>query len=230
MAHPSLLAFQVAASPLMAELLHFRDHVLMFVFLISTLVRYIMVAMVTAKFRDKLIVDSLENEIMWTIHPVVILIVIGLPSLRILYVMHEIYDPHLTIQAIGHRWFWSYEYTVYHDLGFDSYMIPTQDLSPGQFRLLEVDQRLVIAINSPLRVLISADDVLHSSAVPGLAVKVDAVRGRLYQTTFIVHRAGVYYAQCCEFCGGNHRFMAFVVVAGPLEHFEIWSSSMFADA
>nr|AJG35760.1 cytochrome oxidase subunit 2 [Colossoma macropomum] len=171
MAHPSQLGFQDAASPVMEELLHFHDHALMIVFLISTLVLYIIVAMVSTKLTNKYILDSQEIEIVWTILPAVILILIALPSLRILYLMDEINDPHLTVKAMGHQWYWSYEYTDYEDLGFDSYMIPTQDLTPGQFRLLETDHRMVVPMESPIRVLVSAEDVLHSWAVPALGVK-----------------------------------------------------------
>nr|CAO79646.1 cytochrome oxidase subunit II [Hippoglossus hippoglossus] len=230
MAHPSQLGFQDAASPLMEELLHFHDHALMIVILISTMVLYIIAAMVTAKLTDKLVLDSQEIEIIWTVLPAVIPILIALPSIRILYLMDEINDPHLTIKAIGHQWYWSYEYTDYEDLGFDSYMIPTQDLTPGQFRLLEADHRMVIPVESPIRVLISAEDVLHSWAVPSLGVKVDAVPGRLNQATFIVSRPGVFFGQCSEICGANHSFMPIVVEAVPLEHFENWSSLMIEDA
>nr|YP_788133.1 cytochrome c oxidase subunit II [Verasper moseri]ABI98716.1 cytochrome c oxidase subunit II [Verasper moseri]BCM23660.1 cytochrome c oxidase subunit II [Verasper moseri] len=230
MAHPSQLGFQDAASPLMEELLHFHDHALMIVILISTMVLYIIAAMVTAKLTDKLVLDSQEIEIIWTVLPAVILILIALPSVRILYLMDEINDPHLTIKALGHQWYWSYEYTDYEDLGFDSYMIPTQDLTPGQFRLLEADHRMVIPVESPIRVLITAEDVLHSWAVPSLGVKVDAVPGRLNQATFIVSRPGVYFGQCSEICGANHSFMPIVVEAVPLEHFENWSSLMIEDA
>nr|UVN16238.1 cytochrome c oxidase subunit II [Poeciliopsis monacha x Poeciliopsis latidens] len=230
MAHPSQLGFQDAASPVMEELLHFHDHSLMIVFLISTLVLYIITAMVVTKLTDKLILDSQEIEIIWTLLPAMVLILIALPSLRILYLMDEISDPHLTIKAVGHQWYWSYEYTDYEDLGFDSYMIPTQDLTPGQFRLLEADHRMVIPVESPIRVLISADDVLHSWAVPCLGVKMDAVPGRLNQTAFITSRPGVFYGQCSEICGANHSFMPIVVEAAPLEHFENWSSMMLEDA
>nr|YP_009421125.1 cytochrome c oxidase subunit II [Psammoperca waigiensis]ASR74953.1 cytochrome c oxidase subunit II [Psammoperca waigiensis] len=230
MAHPSQLGFQDAASPLMEELLHFHDHALMIVFLISTLVLYIIMAMITSKFTDKLILDSQEIEIIWTLLPAIILILIALPSLRILYLMDEINDPHLTIKAMGHQWYWSYEYTDYEALNFDSYMVPTQDLAPGQFRLLETDHRMVIPMESPVRVLISAEDVLHSWAIPSLGVKVDAVPGRLNQTTFIVNRPGVFYGQCSEICGANHSFMPIVVEAVPLEHFENWTSLMIEDA
>nr|YP_009228220.1 cytochrome c oxidase subunit II [Gobiobotia filifer]AKG64585.1 cytochrome c oxidase subunit II [Gobiobotia filifer] len=230
MAHPTQLEFQNAASPVMEELLHFHDHALMIVFLISTLVLYIIIAMVSTKLTNKYILDSQEIEIVWTVLPAVILVLIALPSLRILYLMDEINDPHLTIKAMGHQWYWSYEYTDYEDLGFDSYMVPTQDLVPGQFRLLETDHRMVVPMESPIRVLVSAEDVLHSWAVPSLGVKMDAVPGRLNQTAFIASRPGVFYGQCSEICGANHSFMPIVVEAVPLVHFESWSSLMLEDA
>nr|BAV71357.1 cytochrome c oxidase subunit II [Rohtee ogilbii] len=230
MAHPSQLGFQDAASPVMEELLHFHDHALMIVFLISTLVLYIIVAMVSTKLTNKYILDSQEIEIVWTILPAVILVLIALPSLRILYLMDEINDPHLTVKAMGHQWYWSYEYTDYENLNFDSYMVPTQDLTPGQFRLLETDHRMVIPVESPIRILVSAEDVLHSWAVPSLGVKMDAVPGRLNQTAFIASRPGLFYGQCSEICGANHSFMPIVVEAVPLVHFENWSSLTLENA
>nr|YP_008592596.1 cytochrome c oxidase subunit II [Novumbra hubbsi]UXB60125.1 cytochrome c oxidase subunit II [Novumbra hubbsi]BAN81599.1 cytochrome c oxidase subunit II [Novumbra hubbsi] len=230
MAHPSQLGFQDAASPVMEELLHFHDHALMIVLLISTLVLYIIVAMVSTKLTNKYILDSQEIEIVWTILPAVILILIALPSLRILYLMDEINDPHLTIKAVGHQWYWSYEYTDYEELAFDSYMIPTQDLTPGQFRLLETDHRMVVPVESPTRILVSAEDVLHSWAVPSLGIKMDAVPGRLNQTAFITSRPGLFYGQCSEICGANHSFMPIVVEAVPLKHFEEWSNLLLQDA
>nr|BAO71521.1 cytochrome c oxidase subunit II [Rasbora borapetensis] len=224
MAHPTQLGFQDAASPVMEELLGFHDHALMIVFLISTLVLYIIVAMVSTKLTNKFILDSQEIEIVWTVLPAIILILIALPSLRILYLMDETNDPHVTVKAMGHQWYWSYEYTDYENLAFDSYMVPTQDLTPGGFRLLETDNRMVVPKESPIRVLVSAEDVLHSWAVPSLGVKMDAVPGRLNQTAFIVSRPGVFYGQCSEICGANHSFMPIVVEAVPLENFEKWSS------
>nr|YP_007625201.1 cytochrome c oxidase subunit II [Pseudohynobius puxiongensis]ACK38318.1 cytochrome c oxidase subunit 2 [Pseudohynobius puxiongensis] len=226
MAHPSQLGFQDAASPIMEELLHFHDHALMAVFLISTLVVYIITIMMTTKLTNTNAMDAQEIEMVWTVMPAIILIVIALPSLRILYLMDEINDPHLTVKAIGHQWYWSYEFTNYEDLMFDSYMVPTQDLLPGQFRLLEVDNRMVVPMESPIRMLISAEDVLHSWAVPSMGIKTDAIPGRLNQTTFIAARPGVYYGQCSEICGANHSFMPIVVEATPLNYFQTWSSSM----
>nr|YP_004733397.1 cytochrome c oxidase subunit II [Citharinus congicus]BAK42047.1 cytochrome oxidase subunit 2 [Citharinus congicus] len=226
MAHPSQLGFQDAASPVMEELLRFHDHALMIVFLISTLVLYIIVAMVSTKLTNKYILDSQEIEIIWTIMPAVILVLIALPSLRILYLMDEINDPHLTIKAVGHQWFWSYEYTDYDNLEFDSFMVPTNQLAPGEFRLLETDSRMVVPMEAPIRVLITSEDVLHSWAVPALGVKTDAVPGRLNQTTFIASRPGVFYGQCSEICGANHSFMPIVVETVPLPYFESWSALM----
>nr|YP_009178245.1 cytochrome c oxidase subunit II [Gyrinophilus palleucus]AJW75549.1 cytochrome c oxidase subunit II [Gyrinophilus palleucus] len=226
MAHPSQLGFQDAASPIMEELLHFHDHALMAAFLISTLVLYIITVMMTTKLTNTNAMDAQEIETIWTILPAIILIVIALPSLRILYLMDEINDPSLTVKAIGHQWYWSYEFTNYEDLMFDSYMIPTQDLLPGQFRLLEVDNRMVVPMESPIRMLISAEDVLHSWTIPSMGIKTDAIPGRLNQTTFIASRPGVFYGQCSEICGANHSFMPIVVETTPLTVFQTWSSSM----
>nr|YP_009312311.1 cytochrome c oxidase subunit II [Clypeobarbus pleuropholis]BAV71786.1 cytochrome c oxidase subunit II [Clypeobarbus pleuropholis] len=224
MAHQAQLGFQDAASPLMEELLHFHDHALMIVFLISTLVLYIIIAMVSTKLTNMFILDSQEIEIVWTILPAIILVFIALPSLRILYLMDEIDEPRLTIKTVGNQWFWTYEYTDFEKTDFKSFMTPTSKLLPGQFRLLEVDHRMVIPMNTPIRMLVTAKDVLHSWAVPALGVKVDAVPGRLNQTTFTASRTGTYFGQCSEICGANHSFMPIVIEVVPLGTFENWLS------
>nr|YP_448806.1 cytochrome c oxidase subunit II [Manouria emys]AAY62423.1 cytochrome c oxidase subunit II [Manouria emys] len=228
MAHPLQLGFQDAMSPIMEELLHFHDHTLMIVFLISTLVLYIITLMMTTKLTYTNTMNAQEVEMVWTILPAIVLITIALPSLRVLYLMDEINNPHLTIKAMGHQWYWTYEYTDYENLEFDSYMVPTQDLPNGHFRLLEVDHRMVMPMESPIRMLVSAEDVLHSWAIPSLGVKADAIPGRLNQSTFIIMRPGVFYGQCSEICGANHSFMPIVVESVPLKHFENWSSLMLA--
>nr|ALR68914.1 cytochrome c oxidase subunit II [Gymnogeophagus balzanii] len=229
MSRPSQLGLQDAASPIMEELIFFHDHALVMVTLISTFVLYIILTMLNTKLTDKLILESQKFEAAWTLCPALMLSTLALPSLRILYVMDEINHPYLTIKAVGHQWYWSYEYTDYENLVFDSYMIPTQDLALGQFRLLEVDHRMVVPIESPIRVLVSAEDVLHSWAIPSLGVKMDAVPGRLNQTAFVALRPGIYYGQCSEICGANHSFMPIVVEAIPLEHFENWTYVMLQD-
>nr|QTG40226.1 cytochrome c oxidase subunit 2 [Careproctus rastrinus] len=230
MAHPTQLGFQDATSPVMEELLHFHDHALMIVFLIGTFVLYIIMMMITTKLTNKFILDSQELEIIWTILPAITLILITLPSLRILYLMEETNDPFLTIKVIGHQWYWSYEYADYEDLNFDAYMIPTQDLGPGEFRLLETDNRMIVPVESSIRMLISADDVLHSWTVPSLGLKMDATPGRLNQMIFSASHPGIFFGQCSEICGQNHSFMPIVIEAIPLEHFENWSSQMLKDA
>nr|YP_009182341.1 cytochrome c oxidase subunit II [Bradypus variegatus]ALO62231.1 cytochrome c oxidase subunit II [Bradypus variegatus] len=226
MAHPLQLGFQDATSPIMEELLHFHDHTLMIMFLISTLVLYIISLMLSTKLTHTNTMDAQEVETMWTILPAIILILIALPSLRILYMMDEVNNPLLTIKTMGHQWYWSYEYTDYEDLNFDSYMIPTSNLEPGQFRLLEVDNRTVLPMEMPIRMLISSEDVLHSWAIPSLGIKTDAIPGRLNQATLTSSRPGLYYGQCSEICGSNHSFMPIVLEFIPLEHFENWSTLM----
>ncbi|YP_778698.1 cytochrome c oxidase subunit II (mitochondrion) [Zalophus californianus] len=226
MAYPFQMGLQDATSPIMEELTHFHDHTLMIVFLISSLVLYIISTMLTTKLTHTNTMDAQEVETVWTILPAIILIMIALPSLRILYIMDEINNPSLTVKTMGHQWYWTYEYTDYEDLSFDSYMIPTQELKPGELRLLEVDNRVVLPMEMTVRMLISSEDVLHSWAVPSLGLKTDAIPGRLNQTTLMAMRPGLYYGQCSEICGSNHSFMPIVIESVPLSCFEKWSASM----
>nr|YP_636922.1 cytochrome c oxidase subunit II [Diretmoides veriginae]BAC23440.1 cytochrome c oxidase subunit II [Diretmoides veriginae] len=226
MARPSQLGFQDAASPVMEELLNFHDYAMVIVFLISTLVLYIIVVTASTKLTDKKLTQSQGAEMMWTVAPAILLIMVALPSLRILYIMDEINNPHLTVKAVGHQWFWSYEYSDHESIEFESYMIPTNDLSEGQYRLLEADNRMVVPTKAQVRMLITSDDVIHAWAVPALGLKVDAVPGRLNQTAFIIGRPGVFYGQCSEICGANHSFMPIVVETIDTEDFVFWISTM----
>nr|YP_009414289.1 cytochrome c oxidase subunit II [Cheirogaleus sibreei]AIW64340.1 cytochrome c oxidase subunit II [Cheirogaleus sibreei]AIW80648.1 cytochrome oxidase subunit II [Cheirogaleus sibreei]AIW80675.1 cytochrome oxidase subunit II [Cheirogaleus sibreei] len=226
MACPVQLGFQDAASPIMEELMYFHDHTLMIVFLISSLVLYIISLMLTTELTHTSTMDAQEVETVWTILPAVILILIALPSLRILYMMDEITTPSLTLKTMGHQWYWSYEYTDYENLCFDSYMVPSSDLKSGELRLLEVDNRVVLPTEMSIRMLISSEDVLHSWTVPSLGVKTDAIPGRLNQATLMTSRPGIYYGQCSEICGANHSFMPIVLELVPLKHFEEWLLAM----
>ena len=170
-------------------------------------------------------------EIIWTIIPSVILLLIAVPSFALLFTMDEIIEPLITLKAIGHQWYWSYEYSDYlvNDengesvtLNFDSYMIPENELAVGDLRLLEVDNAIVLPVKTPIRVLVTATDVLHSWAVPSLGVKVDAVPGRLNQLAFTIKREGVYYGQCSEICGVNHGFMPIAVRAVSIDTYCYW--------
>lgn len=125
-------------------------------------------------------------EIIWTILPAIILLFIALPSLRLLYLLDEINEPSVTLKRIGHQWYWSYEYSDFNNIEFDSYIIPTNELITDGFRLLDVDNRVVLPINSQIRILVTAADVIHSWTVPALGVKVDGTPGRLNQTNFLL--------------------------------------------
>nr|QHD20103.1 cytochrome c oxidase subunit II [Emberiza pallasi] len=225
MANHSQLNFQDASSPIMEELMGFHDHALMVALAICSLVLYLLTYTLTEKLSSNT-VDAQVIELIWTILPAMVLITLALPSLRILYMMDEINEPDLTLKAIGHQWYWTYEYTDLKELTFDSYMIPTADLPLGHFRLLEVDHRVIVPMSSTIRVIVTADDVIHSWAVPSLGVKTDAIPGRLNQTSFFASRPGVYYGQCSEICGANHSFMPIVVESTPLANFESWSTMM----
>nr|YP_009019734.1 cytochrome c oxidase subunit II [Phodilus badius]AHJ91115.1 cytochrome c oxidase subunit II [Phodilus badius] len=222
MANHLQLGFQDASSPIMEELIEFHDHALMVALTICSLVLYLLTLMLMEKLSTNT-VDAQEIELIWTILPAIVLVLLALPSLQILYMMDEINEPDLTLKAIGHQWYWTYEYTDFADLTFDSYMTPTAELPPGHFRLLEVDHRVIIPMESPIRVIVTAGDVLHSWAVPSLGVKTDAIPGRLNQTSLITTRPGIFYGQCSEICGANHSFMPIVVESTPLTHFEHWS-------
>nr|BCD69041.1 cytochrome c oxidase subunit II [Macaca fascicularis aureus] len=221
MAHPVQLSLQDATSPVMEELITFHDHAFMAMSLISFLVLYALLSTLTTKLTNTKITDAQEMETIWTILPAIILILIALPSLRILYLTDEVNDPSFTIKSIGHQWYWTYEYTDYGGLIFNSYMLPPLLLNPGDLRLLEVDNRVVLPIEAPVRMMITSQDVLHSWTIPTLGLKTDAVPGRLNQTIFTATRPGVYYGQCSEICGANHSFMPIVAELIPLKIFEM---------
>ena len=165
-------------------------------------------------------------EVIWTTIPSFILILIAIPSFGLLYAMDDIIDPEVTIKAIGHQWYWSYEYSDYVNtvgkISFDSYMIPEEELSLGQLRLLEVDNSVVLPVGTYIRVNVSAADVLHSWAVPSLGIKIDAVPHRINSGVIFLQRAGTFYGQCSEICGVNHGFMPIVVKAVSVPNYIKW--------
>uniref|UniRef100_A0AB39CBU9 Cytochrome c oxidase subunit 2 n=1 Tax=Cymatium sp. TaxID=3160661 RepID=A0AB39CBU9_9CAEN len=216
------LGFQDAASPLMEELIFFHDHAMMILVMIISLVGYAALSLMLNKYTCRSLVEGQEIETIWTIIPAFILIFLALPSLRLLYLLDEVGDCSLTVKSIGHQWYWSYEYSDFLNIEFDSYMIPTNELEPGDFRLLEVDHRVVLPTQTDIRVLVTSADVIHSWTVPSLGVKADAIPGRLNQLSFYVKYPGVFYGQCSEICGANHSFMPIVLEAIPLENFMDW--------
>lgn len=175
------------------------------------------------KIINKYLIHGVLIEFLWTVFPALILIAIAFPSLRLLYLTDEVKKPSLTIKVIGHQWYWHAEYSDYGDtLSFDSYMVPTEELENGELRLLEVDNRIVIPVETQVRFLVSGADVIHSFGVPSLGMKVDGLPGRLNQTSVIAVREGVYYGQCYELCGIWHGFMPIVIEVVSLEKYLLW--------
>nr|QGZ10051.1 cytochrome c oxidase subunit 2 [Eisenia tracta] len=217
--------FQDAASSVMLQLISFHDHTLLVLTLVLTVVGYALLALMLNKHLNRYLLEAQTIETVWTILPALILLVLALPSLRILYITDEISQPSLTVKTIGHQWYWSYEYTDFLNVEMDSYMLPTSDLLPGDYRLLEVDNRMVIPMQLEVRMLITAADVIHSWTVPALGVKVDAVPGRLNQIGFTTSQPGIFYGQCSEICGANHSFMPIAVEAINTKSFMNWVSN-----
>lgn len=179
-------------------------------------------------FETKDLTHGVTLEIVWTLIPSAILIFIAFPSFVLLYAIDELISPTLTFKVIGHQWYWVYEYADYlksegfKTINFDSYMVYTNDLAPGQYRLLEVDRQAVLPIGTHIRLLITSGDVLHSWAVPSLGIKMDAVPGRLNQVSIFLKRQGVFYGQCSELCGVNHGFMPIAVKGVSFSEYVNW--------
>jgi len=218
----SALGFQNASSPLIEQLIFFHDHTLTILILIITIVGFNICSTIFNTNVDQFILESQSLELFWTIVPRFILIFIGLPSIRLLYLLDEVYKPELTIKTIGHQWYWSYEYSDFVNIEFDSFIIPSKELKHHMFRLLDVDNRTPVPVKSQIRMLITAADVLHSWTIPRIGVKVDATPGRLNQINFYPVRPGLYFGQCSEICGANHRFIPIVIERIPPQAFIKW--------
>nr|YP_009139566.1 cytochrome c oxidase subunit II [Corynactis californica]AKF78568.1 cytochrome c oxidase subunit II [Corynactis californica] len=222
---PWHLGLQDAADPVMEEIIFFHDQIMFLLIVIVIAVLWLIVEALRGKSYDRNLIDGTLLEIVWTIIPAIILVFIASPSLKLLYLMDEVVSPSLTIKAIGHQWYWTYEYSDFQEgaLEYDSYMVPTSELYSGELRLLEVDNKLVVPINTHVRILVTGADVLHSFAVPALGLKIDAVPGRLNQAGLFIKRSGQFYGQCSELCGANHSFMPIVVRAVSLDTFIDWT-------
>ena len=216
------LIFQDAASPIILQLISFHDHTLIILTLVISVVSYAMYVIMVNSLTNRYLIEAQQIETIWTIVPAIILIFLALPSLRLLYLTDEVRNPALTLKAIGHQWYWRYEYTDFKDIEIDSYIVPTSDLLPGEYRLLEVDNRIVLPIQIEVRVLVTAADVIHAWTVPALGVKVDAVPGRLNQLGFTINNPGIFYGQCSEICGANHSFIPICVEVVNLKSFTNW--------
>lgn len=260
-AHPWQLGFQDPATPVMEGIIQFNNQLMFLMILIACFVGWMLyrsLILFSADSAHSVAPESFTHstllEIVWTISPALILMLIGLPSFALLYSMEEVVDPSITLKVVGHQWYWSYEYSDYvsqlaesadedltqvKSINFDSYLIPEDDLSIPKpygvgkggkvFRLLEVDNRVVLPVNTHIRVLVTSADVLHSWAIPSLGIKVDSCPGRLNQVHLFIKREGVFYGQCSEICGVNHGFMPIVVQAVGLEEYISWIGKRLED-
>nr|CBL58212.1 cytochrome c oxidase subunit 2 [Krenopsectra acuta] len=216
----SSLGLQDSNSPIMEQLNFFHDHSLLILILVTTLVGYLMMTLFFNDLNNRFLLHGQTIEVIWTILPAIVLLFIAFPSLRILYLLDEINNPSISLKTIGHQWYWSYEYSDFNSIEFDSYMSSSNDLN--SFRLLDVDNRIILPINNQIRILVTATDVLHSWTIPSLGVKIDANPGRLNQTNFFINRPGLYFGQCSEICGANHSFMPIVIESVPSTFFIKW--------
>ena len=229
------IGIQDPASFVLEAVIYFHNFLFVFLTVIGITVCYLLWYIIKTYNSD---VYSYNNvikfshssilEIVWTVIPAILLLWLAIPSFNLLYSLDEIIDPALTLKIVGHQWYWSYEYSDYallessDSLNFDSYMVSSKDLTKGSFRLLEVDNRVILPIQTHIRLLVTAADVLHCWAVPSFGVKIDACPGRLSQVSLFLKRIGVYYGQCSEICGVNHGFMPIVVQGVSSTNFIKW--------
>jgi cytochrome c oxidase subunit II len=217
----------------MEAIVELHDNIMFYLVIILFGVGWIMVSIVRNYVSDKSPISNkyLNHgtliELIWTITPALILILIAFPSFKLLYLMDEVTDPSLSILVEGHQWYWSYQYPDFLNsdeefIEFDSYLVPESDLEEGALRLLEVDNRVIIPELTHVRFIITAADVIHSFAMPALGIKVDAYPGRLNQASVLINREGTFYGQCSEICGILHSSMPIVVESVSLEKFLSW--------
>lgn len=215
-----------AASPSVTEISAFHDLLLVLITVITLFVLALLI-IVMVKFNEKAnpvpskTTHHVGLEIAWTVIPIVILIAIGVPSFKLLYFADRTENPELTLKAIGNQWYWSYEYPD-QGLAFDSNLVAEDALKEGQIRLLAVDNAVVLPVDTNIRILITANDVIHSWAVPQLVYKVDAVPGRINETWMRINEEGTFYGQCSELCGVQHGYMPIVVQAVSKDAFAAW--------
>jgi len=217
----------------MEAIVELHDNIMFYLVVILFGVGWILVSIIRNYVSDKSPISNkyLNHgtliELIWTITPALILILIAFPSFKLLYLMDEVTDPSLSILVEGHQWYWSYQYPDFLNsdeefIEFDSYLVPEADLEEGALRLLEVDNRVIIPELTHVRFIITAADVIHSFAVPALGIKVDAYPGRLNQASVLINREGTFYGQCSEICGILHSSMPIVVESVSLEKFLLW--------
>lgn len=232
---PWQLNLQDAASPVKEQVHDFHNMLLLIITAISVFVLSLLL-FVILRFNEKANPEPSKTshntliEVIWTAVPVMILIVIVVPSFSLLYYMDRTPDADLTIKTTGYQWYWTYEYPDYEGIEFTSIMLQDDELGPNDPRLLATDNDVVVPVGANVRLLVTAADVLHAWAMPALGVKKDAVTGRLNETWFRVDKPGMYYGQCSEICGEGHGFMPISLRAVSQEEFDAWTELKIAEA
>nr|UZI00046.1 cytochrome c oxidase subunit 2 [Andricus mairei]UZI00098.1 cytochrome c oxidase subunit 2 [Andricus mairei]UZN92489.1 cytochrome c oxidase subunit 2 [Andricus mairei]UZN92515.1 cytochrome c oxidase subunit 2 [Andricus mairei] len=218
------LNLQDSSSPLMEWLIKFHDYTLMINLMTTFIIIYMMMMILFNNFIN-LNIENQMIEIVWTLFPIYVLILMSIPSLKILYLSDEMYSPIMSIKSVGHQWYWSYEIPDFKNVNFESFMLSDFD-NLDSFRLLDVDNRLVLPMNLQIRMLVSSDDVIHSFTIPSMGIKVDGMPGRINQLNLFINRPGVFFGQCSEICGANHSFMPIVIESTNLKMFLNWINSI----
>jgi cytochrome c oxidase subunit II len=227
------LYFQDSATPQMEGLVELHDYIMFYLFIILFGVGWILITIFrnynsyVSPISHKYLNHGTLIELIWTVTPALILILIAFPSFKLLYLMDEVNDPSMAVVAEGHQWYWSYEYPDFSNsdneiIEYDSYLVPESDLEEGALRLLEVDNRVILPELTHVRFVITAADVIHSFACPALGIKCDAYPGRLSQASVYINREGTYYGQCSEICGVLHSSMPIVLESVSIEKFLWW--------
>ncbi len=232
-ARPWGIYFQDSGTPQMEALVELHDNIMFYLVIILFGVGWILISIINvynnvqSPISLKYLSHGASIELIWTVTPAIILILIAFPSFKLLYLMDEVSDPAMVILAEGHQWYWSYQYADFMDneeefIEFDSYLVPESDLEGGALRMLEVDNRLIIPELTHVRFIVGGADVIHSFACPALGVKCDAYPGRLNQSSLMINRAATFYGQCSEICGILHSSMPIVIESVSIEKFIGW--------
>lgn len=228
LAKPWQLGFQDAASPVMEDLSWLHDDFLMYIITAITIFVLLLLVYICIKFSAKnnpvpsKTTHNVKLEVIWTVVPVLILVAIAIPSVRIHAKMEDNIQADMTLKVTGYQWYWGYEYPDNGGINFESRMVEDADLTEDQVRLLSVDNPVVIPVNTKIRVQTTGADVIHAWALPAMGVKRDAVPGRLNETWFEATKEGVFYGQCSELCGVKHGFMPIEVHVVSKEQFAAW--------
>lgn len=225
-AHWNIYSFPDSNSPLIDNLIYFYNFTIIILIIITISIINLNFIIIKNKFINLKFIKNHNLEIIWTIIPIIILLIIAVPSLKILYFIDELWNPtFFSIKSIGHQWYWSYEYPEFNNNIIDSYIINNSS-NLNNFRLLDVDNRLIIPYNTPIRILTTSIDVIHSWTVPSIGIKIDATPGRINQISLISLRPGLYFGQCSEICGAYHSFIPIAIERTNLNNFINWINNL----